>query len=122
MLFDLPSLSDIEIINIEMPAPVTWINLTLALNDYPASPPPKWAREKNNAVALRLQCLDVASFLSKRRAGSEIVSCQIHELSDAATKYELHIHGDGIEITFQCNWIRIDRITPYLRDKSNVSQ
>jgi hypothetical protein len=113
-----PCLNQVEILNLEMPQPISYLNLTLSLNDYPVNPPIRWTSNNNNAVSLTLRCTDVSSFSLKRLAGATTASCEIREATNASSKYGFHLLGEGIEIAFQCDWISVLSITPYSKDRS----
>ena len=108
-----PSLREIRLMKLELSEDGPTLNLSLALNDYPQHPPTRWRRERNNAVSIQLQCLDVISLSLNRLSGDSDVSCEIDR--GEASSLRICITGSAINVLVVCNFIKINHVTPYLK-------
>jgi hypothetical protein len=111
-----PSLNDVRLTKAELSEDGPTLNLSLALNDYPANPPSRWKREANNAVSIQLQCMDLIGLTLSRLSGDSRVTCEISK--GECVPLQISIKGAATEALVQCSFIRINHVTPYLKDCS----
>jgi hypothetical protein len=111
-----PSLSNVRLTKVELSEDGPTLNLSLALNEYPAKPPVRWKREVNNAVLIQFQCMDLVGLSLKRLPGDSRVSCEISKGDSGPL--QIRIIGSATEATIQCSFIRINHVTPYQKDCS----
>ena len=111
-----PSLSDVRLTKAELSEGGPTLNLSLALNDYPANPPIRRKREANNAVSIQLQCMGLVGLSLSRLSGDSTVSCEISK--GESVPLQIRIKGTATEALVQCGFIRISHVTPYLKDLS----
>jgi hypothetical protein len=108
-----PSLDDVRLMKAELSEDGPTLNLSLALNDYPRNPPARWKREANNAVSIQLQCMGLVSLSFSRHSGDSRVSCEIGKSEGGSL--QIRITGGATEALVQCDFIRINHVTPYLK-------
>lgn len=113
-----PSLIGVRLIKFELLEEGPTLNLHLALNDYPSRPPTRWASKGMNAVSLALQCFDLLHLRAEKTSAISLVSCEISRVEDGALK--IHISGPGTEISICCDFIRVNHLTPYLKDRTSA--
>lgn len=110
-----PSLDEVEVMSIRADREGPTIELTLALNEFPASPPQRWHREANT-VALSLQLMGVES--AELRGWTTMNRAKITiEPNQAGT---IHVLATGTTLSFSavCGSVRIAHISAYRREAS----
>jgi Immunity protein 50 len=111
-LFDPPpSLQDVEIFSFKIDRDGPTAELTIALDDFPSSPPLRWRTQQANRVTIALQLLavrdvDVKGWSSTNRATIEISRVNAEQLEFVAKGATL-----AIRTTF--GFLRIAGISPY---------
>ena len=111
-----PSLSDVKLSKGEFSDEGPTLLLSFEINDYPSNPPTRWNRAPSNLVVIQLQCLGVQSLSMGMNSEFGKISCQMSK--DEGGLIEIHISGNSTTALVRCGFIRINHVTPYLRDSS----
>jgi len=111
-----PSLCDVKLSKGEFSDDGPTLYFSLEINDYPSNPPTRWKRVPNNTVVIQFQCLGVQSLSMSMSPEFGRVSCEMRD--GEAGLIEIHISGNTTKALVRCGGIRIDHVTPYLKDSS----
>ena len=111
-----PSLRDVKLSKGEFSDDGPTFNFSLEINDYPTDPPIRWKRVPSNVVVIQFQCLGVQKLSMSMSTEFGRVSCEMREGEGGLI--EILISGNTTESLVRCSFIRINHVTPYLKDSS----
>lgn len=111
-----PSLSNVKLSRGEFSDDGPTLYLSLEIDDYPSKPPIRWKRVPGNTVEIQFQCLGVQSVSMSMSSEFGKVSCVMSEAEGGLV--EIHITGSTTTALVRCGFIRINHVTPYLKDLS----
>jgi hypothetical protein len=111
-LFDLPpSLQNVEVFTFKIDRDGPTAELTIRLDEYPASPPLKWRTKKANAVIMTLQLLALGDIEVKGWSTTNRAEMQITRLN--AKQLEIVAKGAYFTIRATFGFLRIAGFSPY---------
>lgn len=112
-----PSLDDVEIMSIKADRDGPTLDLVLALNEYPASPPQRWSHEAN-AVTLHLQLIGVQSLDISGWSTTNPASVRIERTESPALR--VTAIGTTTKLLAIADFVRISHISAYHRVASET--
>lgn len=111
-----PSLRDVKLSKGEFSDDGPTLYLDLEINDYPSNPPIRWKRVPSNTVVIQFQCLGIQSLSIGMSFEFGKVSCEISQ--GEGGHIEISISGSTTTALVRCGFIRVNHVTPYMRDDS----
>jgi len=110
--FDLPpSLQDVEIFTIKIGRDGPTVELAIALNEYPSSPPLRWRTYGANAVVMTLQVTDLEHIELQGWSTTNKVEIRITRQDEA--RLELVAEGGDFKMRAIFGFLRIAGFSPY---------
>ena len=110
-LFDPPpSLQNVEIFTLKIDRDGPAAELTIALDEYPSSPPSKWQTQQANAVTMTLQLLALADLEVKGWSTTNRAEMQITRVN--AEQLEIVAMGANFTIRATFSFLRIAGFSP----------
>jgi len=111
-LFDPPpSLQNVEVFTFKIDRDGPAAELTIALNEYPSSPPLKWRTQQANAVTMTLQLLALGDVEVKGWSTTNRAEMQIARVN--AEQLEIVAKGTNFTIRATFGFLRIIGFSPY---------
>jgi hypothetical protein len=111
-LFDPPpSLQNVEIFTFKIDRGGPTAELTIALNEYPSSPPLKWRTQQANRVTMTLQLLALGDIDFRGWSTSNRAEIQINKVN--AEQLEFVAKGANLAIRATFGFLRIAGFSPY---------
>jgi Immunity protein 50 len=108
-----PSLTSVRLMKFELSEDGPTANLSLALADYPSSPPSRWARVGANAVTLVLQLMGLSGVSLNGWGTENPVSCELRrQTSDECV---ITVQGATITLNAVCRAVRVAHVEGYKR-------
>lgn len=111
-----PTLRDVKLSKGEFSDDGPTLYLDLEINDYPSNPPVRWKRVPSNTVVIQFQCLGIQSLSICMSSEFGKVSCEMSQ--GEGGPIEIHISGSTTTALVRCSFVRINHVTPYLKDDS----
>ncbi len=109
-----PSLERVRVTSITLHEDGPTISVGLALDEFPASPPARWAPRGANAVVMHLQLmaaedLSIAGWTNENFAAI---------LLGRAPTGKIHFEATGplLKVRCTCGCVRVEKLSPYRRD------
>jgi len=111
-LFDTaPSLQNVEIFTFKIDRDGPTAELTIALNEYPSSPPLRWRTEQANRVIMTLQLLALGDIDVKGWSTTNRAEIQITRIN--AEKLEFAANGANLTVRATFSFLRIAGLSAY---------
>lgn len=111
-----PSLVQVDLFNIEMSRDGPLIRLTIGLDGFPSRPSPRWRRIEANAVTLELLLFGTEAVRLDGWSTTNFVNIEIQRFSHDMLLVQ--VSGPTCALNCRCAYIRVDAITPYLKNMS----
>ena len=109
-----PSLSNIEIMSIKIDRDGPTLELTVALSEYPASPPARWLHA--NTAVLTVQLVGLESIHMEGWAVENRATITVSKLDG---HLEVLAQGSNLDLRCKCEWLRIAGVSAYLREATS---
>ena len=111
-LFDTaPSLQNVEIFTFKIDRDGPTAELTIALNEYPASPPLRWRRQQANRVIMTLQLIALGEIDVKGWSTTNSAEIRITRIN--AETLELVANGANLTVRATFGFLRIAGLSAY---------
>ncbi len=104
-----PSLQRVRLMRLQLSEDGPTVDLKLALRDFPARPPKRWAAMRANAAILELQLLGVARLSVAGWTTNNVVDIVFNRSAEGS--FETILHGEGVRVEVLCLGVRVTHLS-----------